>query len=84
MRTVRVLFFAGARDAAGCAEAEISWDGAEALSGDEFWEKLETRFPAVAALRTSVRLARNLEYVAAEDALFSGDEVALIPPVSGG
>lgn len=84
MRSVRVLFFAGARDAAGCEQAEISWDGDAALTIDEFWTLLEARHPKVAPLRPGVRLARNLEYMAGNESLFSGDEVAMIPPVSGG
>lgn len=84
MRSVRVLFFAGARDAAGCEAAEISWDGDAVLARDEFWARLEARFPRLAGLRTGIRLARNLEYLEASAPLFSGDEVAVIPPVSGG
>lgn len=84
MRSVRVLFFAAARDAAGCESAEVSWDGEAALTTDEFWAMLEARFPGVAPLRPGVRLARNLEYLAERESLFSGDEVAMIPPVSGG
>lgn len=84
MRSVRVLFFAAARDAAGCDEAGVSWDGNAALTVDEFWTLLEARFPGVVPLRAGLRLARNLEYLAEGEPLFSGDEVALIPPVSGG
>jgi molybdopterin synthase sulfur carrier subunit len=84
MRSLRVLFFAAARDAAGCEEAEVSWEGEAALTIDEFWVLLEVRFPAVASVRPGLRLAKNLEYLAGDEMLFSGDEVALIPPVSGG
>jgi molybdopterin converting factor small subunit len=35
-------------------------------------------------LRGSVRIARNRDYLAAGGHLLPGDEVALIPPVSGG
>jgi molybdopterin converting factor subunit 1 len=84
MRSVAVLFFATARDAAGCESAEVSWDGGTALTQDEFWALLEARFPRLAASRTGMRLARNLEYIEAGAPLFPGDEVAVIPPVSGG
>lgn len=84
MSSVRVLFFAGARDAAGCEQTEVFWDGDAALTVDEFWTLLGARFPMVAAVRPGLRLARNLEYMGEAESLFSGDEVALIPPVSGG
>lgn len=81
---MRVLFFAGARDAAGCESAEVSWDGEAALTHAEFWALLEARYPRLAASRPGARLARNLEYLEPNAPLFSGDEVAVIPPVSGG
>lgn len=84
MSSVRVLFFAGARDAAGCEQAEVSWDGDGALTVEEFWTLLGSRFPDVTTVRSGVRLARNLEYLTEDESFFSGDEVALIPPVSGG
>ena len=88
MKSVRVLFFAGARDAAGCEMAEIAWEGT-ALTLDQFWALLEARFPRVAARRAVLRdglreLARNLEYLPGRALLLPGDEVAVIPPVSGG
>jgi molybdopterin converting factor subunit 1 len=83
MKSVRVLFFAGARDAAGCEMAEIAWEGT-ALTLDQFWALLEARFPRVAARRATLRLARNLEYLPGRALLLPGDEVAVIPPVSGG
>ncbi len=84
MSSVRVLFFAAARDAAGVEETAVSWDGDAPLKQDEFWQLLEVRFPAVLPLRPGLRLAKNLEYVTQSEPLFSGDEVGLIPPVSGG
>jgi molybdopterin converting factor subunit 1 len=42
------------------------------------------RFPALRSRLSSVAVAVNLAYVPKEAPLRSGDEVALIPPVSGG
>jgi molybdopterin converting factor small subunit len=42
------------------------------------------KFPALAAHRASVRLASNLEYADPQMLFNPDDEVALIPPVSGG
>jgi molybdopterin converting factor subunit 1 len=78
---MRVLFFAQLQDATGCNAVELP---SAALTRDELWRELLKKFPLLAGHRGNVRLARNWEYAEA-DAVFSGaDEVALIPPVSGG
>jgi molybdopterin synthase catalytic subunit len=51
---------------------------------EEAWLALVERFPALAPGRPAVRFARNGEYAPAEMQLADGDEVAMIPPVSGG
>jgi molybdopterin converting factor small subunit len=84
MGKVHVTLFAAARDAAECEAAEISWEGDGALSGQEFWALLDARFPRLAASRSGMRLARNLEYLPEDGTVRPGDEVAVIPPVSGG
>jgi molybdopterin synthase catalytic subunit len=48
------------------------------------WEEVERRFPALRPGRPYVRYARNGEYAAEDTELRDGDEVAFIPPVSGG
>lgn len=79
---MRVLFFAQLKDATGCDTVELAT--ASPLNAPQLWTELVQRFPALAAHRLNVRLARNWEY-AAPDAIFGNDdEVALIPPVSGG
>jgi molybdopterin synthase sulfur carrier subunit len=80
---LRVLFFASARQAAGCAEATIACE-AEGIRESLFWERLLAKHQSLASLRGSVRVAKNCEYLAADDELHPGDEAALIPPVSGG
>jgi molybdopterin converting factor small subunit len=69
---MRVLLFAHLKDATGAAELEISIS--ESLDADGLWRKL----------RTTTRLARNGEYAGAQTRFTDADEVALIPPVSGG
>ena len=79
---MRVLFFAQLKDATGCDSVEIAT--ASLLTTEQLWAELLMQFPGLAAHRVNVRLAKNCEYVGA-DATFAGtDEVALIPPVSGG
>ena len=48
------------------------------------WAGLESRYPAVEPHRAYVRGARNGAYAAWDVALADGDEVAFLPPVSGG
>lgn len=79
---MRVLFFAQLKDATHCDSVELA--PASPLNTEQLWSALLKQFPKLAAHRANVRLARNWEY-AAPDAHFSNaDEVALIPPVSGG
>jgi molybdopterin converting factor small subunit len=46
--------------------------------------KLLKKFPKLAAHRSSVRLATHCEYAAPDATFAADDEIALIPPVSGG
>lgn len=80
---VRVLFFASAKEAAGCPEEVMACED-EGMSSEMFWERLMEKHPAFKALRGSVRIARNHEYLVEGDLIKPGDEAALIPPVSGG
>jgi len=74
---VRVRLFAGLRDRAGTDEVELDLpDGA--CVGDAV-ERL-----ADVAGDVRVVMAVNREYAAADSPLSPGDELALIPPVSGG
>jgi molybdopterin converting factor subunit 1 len=79
---MRILFFAQLKDATGCALAELA--APTPISSEELWAALLAKFPALERHRRSVRLARNSEYVGPDAEYADGDEVALIPPVSGG
>ena len=79
---MRVLFFAQIKDAAGCASVHLEVPAA--IKAEALWGELLKRFPALEKHRRTVRLARNSEYASAETEFTNGDEVALIPPVSGG
>ncbi|HLP09708.1 MAG TPA: MoaD/ThiS family protein [Opitutaceae bacterium] len=78
---MRVLFFGQLKTLAGCSVHELP---ADELSADELWAELLARFPAFAALRAHTRLACNSEFAPPDARLLAGDEIALIPPVSGG
>ena len=79
---MRVLFFAQIRDAAGTSELELKLSRHSGL--EEIWRVLITAQPALAPFQASTRLARNGEYTDGKTIFSDTDEVALIPPVSGG
>ncbi|HEY4120330.1 MAG TPA: MoaD/ThiS family protein [Byssovorax sp.] len=79
---VRVLAFAGARDVLG--EAEIAFPLAAPCSADELLAEVCRAYPGLEPWRRALRVAVNGTYADAGDPVALGDEVALIPPVSGG
>ncbi len=79
---MRVLFFAQLQDVTGCATTELA--APSSLNREQLWAMLLEKFPSLATHRPTVRLARNWEYADAETRFDDDDEVALIPPVSGG
>jgi MoaE-MoaD fusion protein len=74
---VRVRLFAGLRERAGAAEVELELPEG-AVVGDAL-----ARMSALAH-EVPVVMAVNQEYADADEPLHAGDELALIPPVSGG
>ena len=79
---MHILFFAQLQDVTGCAATEIVTPSP--LNREQLWAMLLKKFPGLEAHRGNVRLACNWEYAGAETCFGDGDEVALIPPVSGG
>jgi len=79
---VRVLFFAQLKDVTKCDSFDIALSSP--MSIEQLWSELIAKFPALAKHRSSVRLARNQEYAPRNAQFSDADEVALIPPVSGG
>jgi molybdopterin synthase catalytic subunit len=74
---VRVLLFAGLRERAGARSVELDLpEGARVRDALERMRGLADGVPVVMAI--------NQEYAAADAQLHAGDELALIPPVSGG
>ncbi|MDA8346797.1 MAG: molybdenum cofactor biosynthesis protein MoaE [Thermaerobacter sp.] len=76
---VAVLYFAHARSARG--QASESFDLPDGTTVAELKERLAV---LLGSRVPTFLLARNEAYAAPEDALHDGDEVAVIPPVSGG
>ena len=72
---IYVRLFAGLRERAGTARLEV----ADVARVGDVWARLELGDEPAGLL-----YAVNREYAGPDDALHDGDEVALIPPVSGG
>jgi len=79
---VRVRLFAIQRELAGRREVPLELPaGADVETA---WAAIVARFPALAPGRSAIRFARNGDYADASEPLADGDELAFIPPVSGG
>jgi molybdopterin synthase catalytic subunit len=78
--TVHVRLFASYREAAGTNRLDTSLPATATVA--DLLDELTPRIPALTATRGMI--AVNQEYVTANTELRDGDEVALIPPVSGG
>lgn len=79
---IEVLFFASLRDMVGAKEME--WGTQEGVTIGQLKKDLVARFPKMSRLARVFSLAVNAEYVDDSAVLQAGDEVAIIPPVSGG
>lgn len=79
---VTVRLFARLRDLAGAGELDCDMPAGARVS--DVWRWLAEHHPAVAAHGSSVSAAVNAEYARMDTALSEGDEVAFLPPVSGG
>ena len=79
---MRVLFFAQVKDDIGFAELAVALAGKPDING--LWDQLIEAQPKLAVFRKTTRMARNGEYADASTIFTDADEVALIPPVSGG
>ncbi len=80
--SVTVLLFAAAREAAGRGRLAVAHR--EGLTAAAVWDDLVRELPALAPLAASVSVAVNHRFVPRDTALAAGDEIAFLPPVSGG
>ena len=80
--TIRVRLFAVLRDRAGLAE--LSLDLADGATVAQAREPLLERLPMLREYLQRCAFAVNRSYAAAHSVLRDGDELAVIPPVSGG
>lgn len=79
---IQVLLFAQLKDRLG--QSELSVTLPIGANGQDLMEALSEREPSVKPLLRVCRLAVGQEYVSWDHPLQEGDEVVVIPPVSGG
>jgi molybdopterin synthase sulfur carrier subunit len=80
--SVKVLLFGAAADRAGARQIELPVGGGATLG--ELWPVLADRHPGLMPMRDTLAFAVNGEYARMDDTVSPGDEVAVLPPVSGG
>jgi molybdopterin converting factor subunit 1 len=80
---VTVLLFARLREIAGTAETTVELDLGSPTIAD-VWAALVASHPGLAPHAASMSCARNAEYARMHTPVAEGDEVAFLPPVSGG
>lgn len=79
---IRVRCFAATREIVGASE--LSVDLPEGSTLIQLISRLHGQFPQLQTLTELLLFSVNQEYASTDKRLTAGDEVALIPPVSGG
>jgi molybdopterin converting factor subunit 1 len=79
---VTIRLFARLREIAGAAEL---WrDVTPGSTVGTVWQQLVREYPALGPYERSISSALNADYARMDAPLSDGDEVAFLPPVSGG
>lgn len=79
---IRVLFFGQLRDMVGRTEDRLTLPEGSTLG--TLFDHYASACPALSGIRHNIALARNQQFAPVGEPLADGDEVALLPPVSGG
>ena len=79
---INVKLFARLRDIAGTGE--IATEVPDGATVRTVWDELTGRFPELRAYQETISAAVNADYSRLDAPLGDGDEVAFLPPVSGG
>lgn len=79
---VKTKFFAAIKDIVGTAEVELELlDG---MTAGDLFQRYCRQHPSLDRYAHNTMISVNLEFVPPETLLREGDEIAFIPPVSGG
>ena len=79
---IHLKLFAGVREIAGRDDVELEVD--EGTTAGGLWERLLTDHPKLTAYTEIIQVAVNQDLVDRGAKLEADDEVAFLPPVSGG
>jgi molybdopterin synthase catalytic subunit len=79
---VKVLFFGQLKDIAGRSEDSVEVQAGATL--ESLFDHYAAQFPRMRDLRPSIVIARNQQFAASATPVSEGDEIAFLPPVSGG
>ena len=77
-----VRFFALYRERAGCSNATVELPKGATVT--DLTDEVRRRFPGLAPPQVKIVVAVNADYAEYDTVLQPGDDVCLIPPVSGG
>jgi molybdopterin converting factor subunit 1 len=77
-----VKFFAILRDKAGVSQVELDLPAGSCVS--DALQRILLSYPAIQSFLSRAACAVNEQYTPVTTPLQAGDELALIPPVSGG
>ncbi|HLQ34628.1 MAG TPA: MoaD/ThiS family protein [Chloroflexota bacterium] len=79
---VRVRLFARYRELAGTGSLDL--DVPAASTAQDVFDRVAERFPEMRPMRASTLMAIEAEFVRPHTELREGEELVLMPPVSGG
>jgi len=79
---IKVLFFGLLKDV--CGKADDRLQAPEGATAGFVFDHYAAQYPTLAEMAGSIVIARNREFTDRGQALEDGDEIALLPPVSGG
>jgi len=79
---IKIKLFASAREAVGLSE--LFWNIANGTTVEAILDQLVEEYPRMAPLKSSLQFAVNESFVPRNHVVEAEDEIAFIPPVSGG
>jgi molybdopterin converting factor subunit 1 len=79
---VKVLLFASLREVVGSSQSAVELE--PGASVEDVWTRMISLYPRLAPHTGTIAFALNSAFTNPHETLHDGDEVAFLPPVSGG